>query len=264
MKCRPAAYRYNSKGGRAVTKQKPFGGVNALTLKCIAMALMLCDHLWATVVPGSHWLTAVGRLTYPIFAFQMVESYFMTTDRKRLFKRLAVFALISEIPFNLMVSGSLIMPLHQNVVFTFLLALALVHRMELARGKAPLWRYLLRCAACAVLGFAGGYLFMVDYYGAGVLTVLVFYWTRGKKYSHLLQLAWLWYINTQLLGGFGWPVELFGTEIFISQQALALLALPLIWLYNGKRGAHSRAIQRAYYAFYPVHMLVLALWAMLL
>jgi len=235
-------------------------GIHALALKCIAMALMLCDHLWATVVPGNEWLTAVGRLAFPIFAFQMVESYFMTGSRKKLFVRLAAFALLSEIPFNLMVSGRLFYPIHQNVMFTFLLALALVHRMETARQRAPRWRYWLRCAACAVLGVVGGYLLMTDYYGAGVLMVFAFYWTRGRRYSKLLQLAWMWYINVELLGGYGWPVVLFGTEIFVPQQALALLALPLIWLYNGKRGPHSKGIQLAYYAFYPAHMLVLALW----
>ena len=42
--------------------------LNALQLKCIAMVLMLCDHAWATVVPGHDWLTHIGRLAFPIFA----------------------------------------------------------------------------------------------------------------------------------------------------------------------------------------------------
>lgn len=39
------------------------------------MALMLCDHMWATVVPGGQWMTNLGRLAFPIFAFQIAEGY---------------------------------------------------------------------------------------------------------------------------------------------------------------------------------------------
>ena len=51
------------------TKTK--GCLDSLTLKLLAMALMLCDHLWATVLPGVMWLTAVGRIAFPIFAFRI-------------------------------------------------------------------------------------------------------------------------------------------------------------------------------------------------
>ena len=233
--------------------------IDAFTLRCIAMALMLCDHLWAVAPFNAPWLTAVGRLAFPIFAFQIAEGFAHTSDRKRYLKRMFFFALVSELPFNLFTAGRLLNPVHQNVMFTFLIALLLMCRMEKARAVAPRWRYLLCCAGSGVIGFLCGFLLMVDYYGAGVLTVLVFYWTRGKRFAPLWQLAALWWINWKLLGGFGWPVLLGGTEVFIPQQALALLALPLIWLYNGRRGLHSKAIQTAYYSFYPAHMLVLVL-----
>ena len=41
----------------------------SMSLHIMAMIFMLCDHLWATVVPGNDWLTCIGRLTFPIFAF---------------------------------------------------------------------------------------------------------------------------------------------------------------------------------------------------
>ena len=58
------------------TKTK--GCLDSLTIKLLAMALMLCDHLWATVLPGVMWLTAVGRIAFPIFAFQVAFSGPMT------------------------------------------------------------------------------------------------------------------------------------------------------------------------------------------
>ena len=71
------------------------------SLHIIAMILMLCDHLWGTIVPGNDWLTCIGRISFPMFAFMIVEGYFHTSNLKNYVKRLLIFALISEIPFNL-------------------------------------------------------------------------------------------------------------------------------------------------------------------
>ena len=49
--------------------------LNGLMLKLLAMALMLCDHMWATIVPGNQWMNDLGRLAFPIFAFQIAEGY---------------------------------------------------------------------------------------------------------------------------------------------------------------------------------------------
>lgn len=69
----------------------------------------------------------------------------------------------------------------------------------------------------------------------------------------------LYYINVQLLGGLYFEVNIFGVTLEIVQQGLALLALPIISLYNGERGYHKKWWQYFCYAFYPVHMLVLYL-----
>ena len=97
--------------------------LNATYLRLLALALMLLDHMWATIVPGNDWMTFIGRLAFPIFAFQIAEGYYHTSDFKRYAKRLLLFALISEIPFNLMMGSSVINPFHQNVMFTLLLGL---------------------------------------------------------------------------------------------------------------------------------------------
>ena len=58
--------------------------LNSNVLKIIAMILMLLDHLWATFVPDNQWMTLVGRMAFPIFAFLIVEGYFHTSDYKNL------------------------------------------------------------------------------------------------------------------------------------------------------------------------------------
>ena len=234
--------------------------LSAAALHILAMALMLCDHLWATLLPAQEWLTCVGRLAFPMFAFMAVEGYFHTRSFKRYALRMLVFALLSEIPFDLMYGGTWFYPVHQNVIWTLLIGLLGIRAMEAVREKGKLWLYVLTCVGMTALGAALGTLGMVDYYGAGVLTVFVFYFFHGREWWKLLgQILALYWINVRMLGGQVYPMTILGMDVELSQQGLALLALVPIWLYRGRQGHHSKAFQYACYAFYPVHMLILAL-----
>lgn len=231
--------------------------ISSTFLHLLAMALMLCDHLWGTVIPGNDWLTCIGRIAFPIFAFMLVEGYFRTGNLRKYALRLLIFALLSEIPFNLAMGSRLFYPLHQNVLWSFLISLGLVYLNEKAK---KLWAKLLVGSATIVLGYILGLVTMVDYYHAGILTALVFYFFRHRKWwCYVGQLLCLWYINTELLGGFGYELQLLGKTIFFQRQSLALLALIPIWLYQGKQGYHRKWLQYLYYAFYPAHLLILGL-----
>jgi len=232
--------------------------ISSAGLHVIAMVLMLMDHMWATVFTNAGWLTAVGRLAFPIFAFMIVEGYTHTRNLKKYVLRLFGFALIAEIPFNLMVGNSVIYYVHQNVLWTFLIGIGLIHINELARKKEKLWLTVLTMVLTTLLGFVLGFATFVDYNAAGVLTVLAFYFFRGRKWwCYLGQLAALYYINVELLQGLFFEVELFGHKFEIVQQGLALLSLAFIWLYKGRQGKKSKAFQYFCYAFYPAHMLIL-------
>ena len=232
--------------------------LTAAVLHIIAMTLMLMDHLWATLLPAREWLTCAGRVAFPIFAFMAVEGYFHTRSFKKYILRMLLFAVLSEIPFDLMYGGTWFYPVHQNVLWTFLLGLLGVWLMEQVRKKGKTWMYLLVCVLVVPAGLVLGTLCMVDYYGVGVLTVFVFYFLHGRKWWCFLgQLAALYWLNVELLGGLMYPVQFFGMEFELCQQGLALLALIPIWLYRGSQGYHSKPFQYLCSAFYPVHMLLL-------
>jgi hypothetical protein len=231
----------------------------SFSLHIMAMIFMLCDHLWGTIVQGNDWLTCIGRLTFPIYAFMIVEGYFNTKNLKKYVKRLLLFAIISEIPFNLAMGSALFFPIHQNVLWSFLISIGLIHWNEKVKEK-QIWKRILVGIATFCIAYIGGILTFIDYYNAGIFMVLAFYFFRGRKWWHYLgQWLCLWYINVELLGGFSYMVNLFGQTYFVARQGFALLALIPIWLYKGKQGYHSRTLQYSCYAFYPVHLLVLGL-----
>ena len=243
--------------------QKGLKCLNATHLKLIAMACMLLDHLWATLIDGNLWMTCVGRIAFPIFAFQVAEGYAHTKNFKRYLLRMFLFALAAEIPYNLMAGGWWFHPLGQNVMFTFCLALLLIRLIDRARTKH--WVLgIVTAIACVLLGYLSGFLTFVDYYGYGILMVLVFWLFCNVKFGQFIQLAAMIYINCVMIGGLHLEFSLFGQPLSFPTQGFAVLALIPIFLYNGQRGIQSKAFQYTVYAFYPVHMLILWLIAFLL
>jgi len=232
----------------------------SFSLHLLAMGLMLCDHLWGTIVPGNDWLTCLGRISFPIFAFLIVEGYFHTKNVKKYALRLLLFAVISELPFNLAMGSSLFYPVHQNVLWSFLLSLGLIHLNEKAKATGKLLLRLLTAVGTVAVGSLVGLVAMLDFYHAGVMMVLVFYFFRGRKWwNFLLQLVALWYINVEVLSGFTYTFTLFGHELSFVRQGFALFALLPIWLYRGRQGLHNKWTRALNYGFYPAHLLILGL-----
>ena len=235
-------------------------GINALQLKLLAMVCMLADHIWASLAYSAQWLTCIGRLAFPIFAFQIAEGYARTHDRKGYRRRILLWALITELPFNLMTGGGLINPFHQNVLFTFAIALLLMRCIDKVRDKFEKKAALVMFFSGAMLlvGYLLGSFLFVDYYGAGVVTVLIFYFFHERKWwAFILQAICLYYVNVEMMGGLTVPMELFGQSFELHQQSLALLALIPIWLYRGRKGNESVLFRFGCYFFYPAHMLLL-------
>ena len=237
-------------------------GLSTFVLQLLAMAFMVIDHLGATIFPGQEWMNCAGRLAFPIFAFLVAEGCARTSDFKAYLRRMLIFALISEIPFNYFYESALFYPFHQNVMFTFLEAMLWIMLLEKIKAGKSKGRFITAAVVILVLARFIGYLTFTDYFGEGVLTVLVFYLLRERTWYNLaLQFICLYYLNFELLGGYGYEIDILGHQFFFPQQGFALLALVPIWLYSGKQGYSSRWFKYFRYAFYPAHMaLIYIIW----
>jgi hypothetical protein len=221
---------------------------------------MLIDHTMKTVVEYDGWIFILGRLAFPIFAFMVAEGCFYTRNAAKYGLRLFLFAVISEIPYDLMKSGVPYDPYDQNVIWTFFIAFLCILAYKAARATEKRWIYIPGAFAITLAGFLAATLFLSDYGGMGVLTVLIFYFFRERKWwMMMLQLLLLAVINILFLGGLGYGITLyiFGSRIELPMQGFAVLAIIPIWMYHGRQGYHSKAFQYFCYAFYPVHMLIL-------
>lgn len=228
-------------------------------LHIMAMTFMLCDHLWGASFVQHEIFTCIGRLAFPIYAFMIVEGYFYTKNLKKYVIRLFLFAMISEVPFNLMMGSSIFFPIHQNVLWSFLISIGLIHWNENVKEKQS-WKKILVAITTVVIAYIGGIITFVDYYNAGILMVLAFYFFRGKNWwNYFGQLLCMWYLNCEILKGYQYEINLFGNTLFIERQAFALLALIPVWFYKGKQGYHSKSLQAIYYVFYPLHLLILGI-----
>ena len=228
--------------------------LNGFHLKLIAVCTMFIDHMGDTLFPGVMWLRCIGRVAFPLFCFLIAEGCVHTHDRKKYALRLLVFAVLSEIPFNLMTGRAVWNPYDQTVLWTLLAGAAVCWLMDgaLKRRTAP--AFVLTGAA---MGAAFWLLevFCTDYGGWGMLLVAMFYGVRRAPYGQAAKMA------AQAVGLAFFCIGVMGG---VTIELWALTALVPIWLYNGQRGFSHKAVQYGFYAFYPLHILILSLIALYL
>lgn len=203
--------------------------LDSFQLKCIAIVSMALDHTGAVLYPSQIWLRCLGRIAFPIFCFLIVEGFFHTHDVRRYMGRLGVFALISEIPYDLAFRGVPLEYDHQNVFFTLLIGIGMMVLLERNREWPVKAVILLLAMWLAVL-------IRSDYNFRGVLLIFVFYIFHESR--------WL-----AVTAGGLWNFLYQG----VIQKYGVLSVLPLA-LYNGERG---RKMKYFFYIFYPVHLLLL-------
>lgn len=214
-------------------------------LKHIAMATMFLDHLDKTVVfeflqrdPGcvplqifSYFCEIVGRFAFPIFCFLLIEGFFHTRNRGKYLANLLLFAIISEIPFDLCFNGVPFLWQSQNVFFTLALGLCLIWATDEMKRRIKWWFipglffFLLACILAMLLSTD------YEYFGIAV----IFLWYLLHRHPLFASLA---------------------AFLPLYKTFWALPGFLLTNLYNGQRGKQYKWLN---YWFYPAHLLLLAL-----
>lgn len=255
--------------GETWTKEIPEEkrGLSGSTIKLIAVITMIIDHTGAAILGRymmqegimqaandqnavvlwmqDHYalyiayqiMRMIGRVAFPIYCFLLVEGFFKSRNLKKYCLRLLLFAVLSEIPFNLAFNSTLLYPGHQNVfleLFTGLITIMAVHFVGQHLTNRVL-KFLAGAGIIIVASMAAQYTRM-DYGAIGIVCIVLLYLTASRKKLQILTgaLSFLWELTAPL--GF----------------------IP-IGFYNGKRGL---SLKYFFYFVYPAHLLILYLLAL--
>ncbi len=226
-------------------------GLNGAELKWIAIILMAADHIAVALIApkivstGALYtcytiLRYLGRFSFPMFCFLMIEGFVHTRSRKKYLRNLILFALISEIPFDLALFGSVWEPSHQNVFFTLAIGMAAIwcadgiQSMSVQNGlhiQTAKVMSLTTVFIAAMIAMA----LATDYGAVGVCVIFFLYELRHRRVVSAI-VAWIILICSNI------------TEIYAFPFIIATA------LYNGKRGKQHKYF---FYVFYPLHLIIL-------
>lgn len=219
-------------------------GLDSTVIKIVAIICMFIDHLAASWIEGGlqyypmftipYWVMRfIGRVSFPIFCFFIVEGFFKTRCRWKYALRLLCFALISEVPFDLAMFGTAFYWGYQNVFFTLFLGLLVIWASDEVIKKK--WYFLILPIVAA--GMAAAWFGMTDYDWMGIVAIFILYILGKKRIAAVIVCC----VFLTLMN----PLEI-----------TCALCIPLLLNYNGQRG---RGFKYFFYAFYPAHLLILGL-----
>ena len=213
-------------------------GFSSAALKLIAAAAMLCDHICVILFPGTIWLRWIGRLSMPIFAYLTAEGLRHTSDRKRYIGRVAALGVLCQAAF--VVSGGDWK--YVNVILTYAMTLAVISLFDSALGT----RGSVYCGAAFVSAALFLVLLMILDFSYGFIVPAITasaYFIGNRRYRFIaVTAALLTYSAYCASRGYGY-------------QAFSLFAVPVLVLYDGRKGA---ALPKYFfYVFYPAHLALL-------
>lgn len=200
-------------------------------LKVIAIFSMTIDHIayyYGVSNPLVYELMrTVGRIAFPTFAFLLAEGYVYTKNRQQYMLSLFAFAILSEVPWLMLNhDGS------HNVLFTLLAGVIGMHVIYNSKNR---WftLFMLILIGCITL------MAETDYSLNGYVLTLLFFMFRGRPSLQVL----------------------FGLPLMYEYGLMGMMmAFVVIMLYNGERGfIHGKVAKYAFYAFYPVHLMLIYL-----
>ena len=226
-------------------------GLTGNQLKLIAIAAMTIDHLTWTLVPGYSrvwWvvlLHVAGRLTAPIMWFFIAEGYHYTHDYNKYACRLFLLAVISHFAYNFCF-GISFLPFRNSVfnqtgvVWSLAWGLVLLHLMESKELKG--WQ------KTAITVFVCIITFPSDWSCIAAMAIVFIGGNRGNfKKQMTSMMIWTFFYAVVYF--------IFIDRVYAVIQLGTCLTIPLLRLYNGKRGSW-RGMGKLFYVYYPAHLIL--------
>ena len=229
--------------------------MSSFVLKIIAIISMVFDHggyvLFKSISPFNY----IGRIAFPIFAFQITEGYIHTSNFKKYCIRLFVFALISQIPYSLFLSKISNNIYVLNIFFTLLFGLASIYVYDII-NKSNIFSNFKNCNSlkkclgiclAIIIGILGN-IANVDYGFWGIAVIFMFYLFKNDKPAMVISFI------TACIIKYGIEIIKYGFNISYTFLCIfTMLSIVFILLYNKKQGKKAKYL---FYAFYPVHLLI--------
>ena len=217
-------------------------GLTGNVLKLMAIVFMTVDHIGVVLFPNIMLLRIIGRLAFPIFAFMIAEGCTYSKNRKKYLLTIVAFAAVCQIVYLVAMQS-----LYMCIFVTFSLSIVLIYTLDNAIKKKTVLAWGLCAFAFAAVYFVADVVpvkfnvgdFRIDYDFAGILVPVLIYLGRNKWQKLILAAAALALLSTV----HGWI------------QWYCLLSLPLLFLYNGKRGKGK--MKYLFYFYYPLHLVAI-------
>ena len=215
--------------------------MSSFVLKIIAIISMFIDHIGYVIFDKFSYFNYIGRLAFPIFAFQISEGYIHTKNLKKYFLRLLLFAFISQIPFMIF-CNAISADFSLNIFFTLLLGLSSIYIYDKLKYKS------LGIISSILIALIAQFIHC-DYGFYGVSIILIFYIFKNNFIS-----ANIFFILSTLIKHLIPYIKNGFYTAYLYLFACALIPIVFIALYNGKKGKNTKYLL---YFFYPLHLLLI-------
>lgn len=238
--------------------------LNSNIIKIIAIIAMTIDHISWLLFPGySKELLPIifhilGRISCPIMCYFIAEGFYHTKNINKYTGRLFLFALISHIPYMLMfneyVNWKSLLPFYRgnllnqtSVMWSLSWGLVML-RIANSTKINNTFKILLVVLICFIT-------FPSDWSCIASLWILAFGTNKGK---FKVQMSWMIFYVTIYAIVYFFAID----KVYGLIQMAVVLVIPILLMYNGKRGSNphiGKILKWFYYIYYPLHLLILDL-----
>lgn len=230
--------------------------MNSFYLKLLALITMIIDHVGAVIFPNILWLRYIGRIAFPIYAYLVSEGCKKTKNFKLYLKRLFIFAIISEIFYDLCFNNKNLNFLnHTNTIYTLFLASFSIYLFKITQNNILKFSSLF-------MGIFISYILKSDYGYFGVILIYLAYFIKNKKLLLICSMLWvtiknmpnLYIILYYLLSN---NIKYLNPR-YINQSLciyiFTIISLFILYFYNGKKGKN---LKWTFYIAYPLHLFLI-------